>query len=101
MTRSRHSRLKSSCFVLYSAFILVSFFILAHLPLSAQTNLSEKIFYNGKIFTASDSHPIAEAVSIRGQGIVAVGTLREVRTSVSDRAEKQPFLDHVRRRNCL
>ena len=87
MIQPRHSKFKSPVINLFSTFILLFFFTLAQLPLLAQTGPHEKIFYNGKIFTASDSLPIAEAVSIRGQRIVAVGILQDVRASVSARAE--------------
>ncbi|ABF43693.1 Amidohydrolase 3 [Candidatus Koribacter versatilis Ellin345] len=48
----------------------------------------ERILYNGKIFTADTTHPYAEAVAIRGDKIVAVGTFAEVSKAVSGSAEK-------------
>jgi predicted amidohydrolase YtcJ len=48
---------------------------------------SEKILFNGKIFTANPNSAVAEAVSISGDKIVAVGSLSSVRGSVSDGAE--------------
>src|SRR5260370_42162393 len=47
----------------------------------------ERIFYNGKIFTAEPEHPYAEAVAIRGDKIVAVGSRGEVTTAVGAGAE--------------
>lgn len=38
----------------------------------------ERVLYNGKIFTAEPEHPYAEAVAIRGDKIVAVGTRGDV-----------------------
>ena len=48
----------------------------------------ERIFFHGKIFTADPQNPYAEALSIRGEKIVAVGTLPEVARSVSANAER-------------
>ncbi|HMG89310.1 MAG TPA: amidohydrolase [Chryseolinea sp.] len=48
---------------------------------------TEKILFNGKIFTASPNSTVAEAVSISGDKIVAVGSFASVRGSVSDGAE--------------
>jgi predicted amidohydrolase YtcJ len=44
---------------------------------------AERIFYNGKIFTAEPEHPYAEAVAIRGDKIVAVGNHVEVSSALS------------------
>jgi predicted amidohydrolase YtcJ len=52
-----------------------------------QSSGIEKILFNGKIFTANSRNVIAEAVSVSGDKIVAVGTLSSVRGTVSDRAE--------------
>jgi len=51
-------------------------------------NSAERIFYNGKIFTAEPEHPYAEAVLIRGDKIVAVGNSAEVMRAASKDAEK-------------
>ncbi len=47
----------------------------------------ERVFYNGKIFTAEPGHPYAEAVAIRGDKIVAVGNRRDVAKTVTGGAE--------------
>jgi predicted amidohydrolase YtcJ len=47
----------------------------------------EQIFYNAKIFTAEPGHPYAEAVAVRGDKIVAVGSRKEVMKSVSKSAK--------------
>jgi len=39
----------------------------------------DRIFVNGKIWTADDAQPAGEALAIRGDRIVAVGTTEEVR----------------------
>jgi predicted amidohydrolase YtcJ len=48
---------------------------------------SEHIFYNAKIFTAEPEHPYAEAVAIREDKIVAVGSYAEVKQTVGKDAE--------------
>src|SRR4030081_2097769 len=47
----------------------------------------EQVLYNGKVFTAEPEHPYAEAVAIRGDKIVAVGSRDEVATAVGAGAE--------------
>lgn len=47
----------------------------------------ERVLYNGKIFTGEPEHPYAEAVAIRGDKIVAVGTRGEVLKSVASGTE--------------
>ncbi|HYL82933.1 MAG TPA: amidohydrolase [Candidatus Angelobacter sp.] len=46
----------------------------------------ELIFYNAKVFTAEAEHPYAEAVALRGDKIVAVGTRAEVAKAVGKNA---------------
>jgi predicted amidohydrolase YtcJ len=47
----------------------------------------ERVFYNAKIFTAEPEHPYAEAVALRGDKIIAVGTRAEATKAVSRNAE--------------
>jgi len=47
----------------------------------------ERVFYNAKIFTAEPEHPYAEAVALRGDKIMAVGTRAEATKAVSRNAE--------------
>ena len=47
----------------------------------------EKIFYNAHIFTANYREPFAEAVAIKENKIVAVGSLAGIKKSVSANAE--------------
>ncbi len=65
-----------------------SFFLLSASPLQAQENSSERILFHAKIFTADPENPYAEAVAIRGDKIIAVGSLPEVAKSVSPNAER-------------
>ena len=39
----------------------------------------DRIFINGKIWTADDKHPSAEAMAVSGERIVAVGSTQEIR----------------------
>ena len=57
-------------------------------PARAQGSGSERIFFDGKIFTADPQNPYASAVAIRDNKIVAVGNLPEVAKSVSLHAER-------------
>jgi predicted amidohydrolase YtcJ len=55
---------------------------------SASKAAGEKVFYNGKIFTAEPETPYAEAVAIRGDKIVAVGTRAEATSAVGKDAQQ-------------
>jgi predicted amidohydrolase YtcJ len=50
-------------------------------------NAVEHVFYNGKIFTGEPEHPYAEALAIRGDTIVAVGSYAGVKQAVGKDAE--------------
>jgi predicted amidohydrolase YtcJ len=65
-----------------------TFFLPTASPLWAQGAASERILFNAKVFTADPQHPYADAVSLRGDKIVAVGSLPEVLQSVSPNAER-------------
>jgi len=69
-------------------FITASFLLNAPSSLWAQASSNERIFFHAKVFTADPQHPYAEAVSIRGDKIIAVGALPEVTESVSANAER-------------
>jgi predicted amidohydrolase YtcJ len=73
-----------------NSFCHAVFFVLvcASVALPSGSNAQERVFYNGKIFTGEPEHPYAEAVAIRGDKIVAVGSLNEVAKSVSTGAER-------------
>ena len=55
---------------------------------AAQEASNEKIFFRAKVFTADPQNPYADAVAIRGDQIIAVGTLPEVMKSVSANAQR-------------
>jgi len=54
----------------------------------AQESSGERILFHGKVFTGDPQNPYAEAVAIRGDKIVAVGSLPEVAGKVSPGAER-------------
>jgi hypothetical protein len=72
---------RSFYFCLLLAFLFFS--CAFDIPLHAQGSANERIFFNAKVFTAEPENPYAEAVAIRGDKIVAVGTYSEVARSVS------------------
>jgi predicted amidohydrolase YtcJ len=52
------------------------------------TGAEERVLYNGKIFTAEPAHPYAEAVAVRGDKVVAVGTRAEAVKAVGSGAQQ-------------
>ncbi|AYB30452.1 amidohydrolase [Chryseolinea soli] len=50
--------------------------------LQAQTKASQKILFNGKIFTANPNQPVAEAVALSGDKIIAVGSMVDVQKAL-------------------
>ena len=72
-----------------SALLFVAaFFLVAGSFLWAQENSGERIFFHAKVFTGDPQNAYAEAVAIRGDKIVAVGTLPEVAKAVAANAER-------------
>ena len=69
-------------------FWVTAFFFLAGSSILAQENSGERVFFRAKIFTGDPQNPYAEAVAIRGDKILAVGSLPEVLKSVSATAER-------------
>jgi hypothetical protein len=49
---------------------------------------AERVFFNAKVFTGVPEHPYAEAVAVRGDKIVAVGSLADVQQAAGKGAEK-------------
>ncbi len=56
--------------------------------LQAQDNSADRILFHAKVFTADPQNPYAAAVAIRGDKILAVGTLPDVVKSASANAER-------------
>jgi predicted amidohydrolase YtcJ len=72
---------------------LVTLFVTAFFSLTgsnvwAQEVSGERILFHGKVFTGDPQSPYAEAVAIRGDKIVAVGSLADVAGKVSPGAER-------------
>lgn len=65
---------------------ILLFFATTSFAQNGDINAPEKILYNANIFTADVQHPYAEAVAIKGNKIVAVGNLAEVKATVSKNA---------------
>ena len=59
----------------------------------AQETAGERVFFHAKVFTGDPTAPFASAVAVRGDKIVAVGTLLEVLKSVSAAAERVDLQD--------
>ncbi len=68
----------------YILFIFSSTVFLSSAQSTGELNASEKIFFNGKIFTANTVQPFAEAVAIKNDRIIAVGNLQTVKNRLSD-----------------
>jgi predicted amidohydrolase YtcJ len=56
--------------------------------LCSQESSGERIFFHAKVFTGDPQNPYAEAVAVRGDKILAVGSLTEVEKSTSAKAER-------------
>jgi len=66
----------------------VSLAIVGLVPLMCAQAERGRVFYNAKIFTGVPGHPYAEAVAVRGDQIVAVGTQAEVTKAAGTDAER-------------
>lgn len=69
-------------------FVALFFVVLTGFSLWAQESSGERIFFHAKVFTGDPQNPYAEAVAIRGEKILAVGSLAEVVKSSSGNAER-------------
>jgi predicted amidohydrolase YtcJ len=55
---------------------------------AADERTAPTVFFNAHVFTAEHAHPYAEAVAIRGDRIIAVGTLASVQQTAGPSARK-------------
>ena len=78
---------RTSGYIRLFASVFFSFLISAS-QLWSQGSANERILFNAQVFTANPEQPYAQAVAIRGDRIVAVGSLPEVAKSVSAGAER-------------
>src|ERR1700685_3835827 len=69
-------------------FVPTVFLAQTNSSLWTQESSGERIFFHAKVFTGDTQNPYAEAVAIRGDKIIAVGSLPEVAKSVSENAER-------------
>ncbi len=77
-----------SRFYFVAVFVTFFFLRLTGSSLWAQETSGERIFFHAKVFTGDPQNPYAEAVAIRGDKIIAVGSLPEVVKSTSSKAER-------------
>jgi predicted amidohydrolase YtcJ len=59
------------------------FFVMISSLLHASTEHADRIFINGKIWTADDSQPLAEAIAISGDKIIGVGSTSDIQSLAS------------------
>src|SRR5262245_31184395 len=57
----------------------IFFSILLSIPASGQQAPADIVLFNGKVFTADSALPSVEAVAIRGERILAVGSIDEIK----------------------
>ena len=74
----------------YLVLLLVAIFFAVPTDSSlwAQGSPADRIFFNAKVFTGDAQNPYAEAVGVRGETIIAVGSLSEVVKAASANAER-------------
>ncbi|MGA6985269.1 MAG: amidohydrolase [Terriglobales bacterium] len=70
-----------------SFLIVLAVFCFASVSWGQGTDKTERVLFNAKVFTGVPDHPYAEAVAIRGDKIVAVGSLAEVVLAIGRNAE--------------
>lgn len=70
------------------SFLILSFAACQLVLVFAQSHDNEHIYFNAEVFTGDPQTPYAEAVAIRGDKIVMVGSLLDVARSVSADAER-------------
>jgi len=63
-------------------------FFLVQWPSVAQQTSTDLILLNGKIFTSDSAHPYVEALAIRGERIVALGSSKEIGALASPQAKR-------------
>ncbi len=68
--------------------VTLAVFCLASVSWGQGTDKSERVLFNAKVFTGVPDHPYADAVAIRGDKIVAVGSLAEVLAATNKSAER-------------
>jgi predicted amidohydrolase YtcJ len=75
---------------IWSAAVILGAWVLTAAPpvVAADQPASATLFYNARVFTAEPNAPYAEAVAIRGDRIVAVGSLESVEKAAGPEARR-------------
>jgi len=68
--------------------VTLAVFCLASVSWGQGTDKAERVLFNAKVFTGVPDHPYADAVALRGDKIVAVGSLAEVLPTVDKNAAR-------------
>ncbi len=68
--------------------ITLAVFCFASVSWAQGTDKTERVLFNAKVFTGVPDHPYADAVAIRGDKIVAVGSLAEVVPAIDKNAAR-------------
>lgn len=68
--------------------VALAVFCLAPVSWGQGTDKAERVLFNAKVFTGVPDHPYADAVAIRGDKIVAVGSLAEVLPAIDKNAAR-------------
>lgn len=72
----------------YSFLVALVLLCLVSVSRGQGTDHSERVFFNAKVFTGVPDHPYAEAVAIRGDKIVAVGSFADAQQAAGKGAER-------------
>jgi len=62
---------------------------------AAEPSRVDRIYINGKIWTADDAHPAAQALAVSGDKIVAVGTTASIRALASPSTQTVDLQGHL------
>ncbi len=75
---------------IYIPLLAVRFAVLTLLatPCFASGASGATLFFNGRIFTGEPERPYADAIAVRGDRIIAVGTLSTIAASVGSGAKR-------------
>src|ERR1051325_5369367 len=67
---------------------LISIVFLLFISAGSPEAPADLVLLNGKVFTAEPSHPSAEAVAMRGERIIGVGTVAEIERLVGPKTRQ-------------